>query len=96
MQENRLPSPRAERVKCNLDRIGALETARRICGGDLDDVVGCSRRARFTILRYELWSVIHGTLGFTCTELARVFEVNHSTILHGLEVRHGRLVREAA
>ena len=77
-----------------LDRIGALQWARRFCqklGVTLDDVTGRSRLGHIVRVRHRLWVVLRDTLGLSYPAVAGIFEVDHSTVMSAERKYWGRV-----
>lgn len=76
----------------NLERMGLVEWAERVCARTkpsvpLDAVLGRSRDRLVVERRHELWSLMHGTFGLAYAELGRVFGVDHSTVMGAIRKR---------
>lgn len=82
-------SARVEAVKANLDRIGALEWVRKQCNVDvdLDDLLGTSRLPSVIRVRHDVWRVVRDTFGYSYSEMARLFAVDHTTVIHAIRKR---------
>lgn len=82
---------RVSRVIYRLEKHGALRTAYRIAdahGLTLERLLSRDRTANVVAARHELWLIVRSTLGdMSYPELARVFEVDHTTILHAAHKR---------
>lgn len=90
---------RESRVMTGLDRLSALTFARTFClseGASLIEVIGRSREPRIVRARHHLWAVLFDTLGLGYAEHGRLFEVDHTTVMHAIEKRRAELASEVA
>lgn len=87
---------RTTTIRNNLDRVCLLEWVERQCRGvTFEELIGPSHAPRITSLRHEVWSLIHGTLGFSHCEIARLFCVDHTTVRSAV-TRRERMIARAA
>lgn len=88
---------RYERVRSCLSRIRALTLAQRVAterGVTIVELLGSRRHFhRLTRARFELWELLYTSAAPCIIELARIFEVNHATVLSGIK-RHEKLLSE--
>lgn len=71
-----------------LRRMGVLMWAREYCvsqGSTLLEVLSSDRHASVARARHRLWTVMRHTLGLSYPELARIFGVDHTTIMSGVK-----------
>jgi hypothetical protein len=93
------PAPNANRlasVQARLEAHGLIfRFLRRYCAQRvlrLEDVLDCNRRSRRLVhARRELWSVCLWSLGWSSTEIASLFGVDHCTILYAAKLREKEL-----
>lgn len=93
------PTRRVERVISGLDRLGALRVATNICAAariPLDEAMGEARWPDVVRVRHRIWTVLHDTLGLGWSEMRRLFEVDHTTIMAAVRKQHARLAAEHA
>ena len=77
------------------EQVDAL--ARRIAREELvtaADILGRKRYPRVTAARHRLWHVVQATFGLTYSEVARMFRVDHTAVMHGIRRHELRLERE--
>ncbi len=89
---------RFEQVRANLAIAGALDFAERFClrcGVAFADVVGVARWANVVRVRHHLWMLVRNSLGLGVAETARIFCVDHTSVLHA-EQKHTRTLMELA
>ena len=85
-------------IQENLRGIGFDGIAQRLAREyrvPLSAMLGGDRHKTSTAARHHLWSLIDGTLAPSSVELARLFGVDHSTVLAALKHRHAWLAGES-
>lgn len=74
-------------VVANLERVGALETMeqiRREYRLTYEELLGGDRHKTAAAARHHLWLLIKHTLDLSYPEMARIFFVDHTTVLTGV------------
>ncbi len=69
----------------------------RVCAGrgvTRDEVCGRGRTRTVALARHELWWHLRAARDFSYEEIGRLFERNHSTVLHGIRA-YRRVTGEA-
>jgi chromosomal replication initiation ATPase DnaA len=87
-----MKSTRIDTIKANLDRVCLLEWVTAQCRDvTLDELLVGGRSARIIATRHKVWSLIHGTCGYSQCEIARIFLVDHVTVIRALQKREREL-----
>lgn len=90
---------RTEMVNLHLDRLGAVEAVRAVIRGHgcLEiEVLGGDCHRTPARCRRHVWMLLRHTLGLSYPELARVFDMDHSTILVGIRQAEAELEGSSA
>lgn len=88
---------RVERILHRLEQLGAVESVRAIarCYGCRDlEVLGGDRHKYPTRARRRIWMVLQHTLDLGQSEIARLFEMDHSSIATGIRLAEQALELE--
>lgn len=88
-----------DRVAGNLARLGALSSAFTVCrqyGVEPRLVFGKCRTVTVARCRWHIWTLLRHTLVMSYPEIARVWDVDHTTVLMGVRKRETMLAEEHA
>ena len=88
------PISRTSLVKGNLGAIGALPFLSRVClayGVTVDRLIQDSRSRTACSARHHVWTVLRHTLDLSFHEIADLFLVDHSTVVHAVHARECEL-----
>jgi chromosomal replication initiation ATPase DnaA len=88
---------RIGRVLDRLERHRILRTCRSIAeahGLSLEAILSRSRLQPHVAARHHLWTVIRHTMLWSYPAMAGIFEVDHTSIIYGVDKREQKLRRE--
>ena len=96
--EDVVNSASAKAVKDRLQKLGALCWCESFClsqGVTLDAVLSIDKHPSIARARRRMWTLLKWTLDLSAGEVARLMDVNHTSILHAEQVRRRELEMEA-